>query len=209
MQLAGSDIDALLIHCYWFDDQSKNLLDTHSNLQLLAVACLLKKPGINKVIILGGKIDPNKESIGSVMGKELLQKLGNKFIDKLIVTPNSITTRQEVEEFQKLTIKNRWQNIACLSFSNHLPRVKRAYKRIFGEEFNKIRFLKTEEVLKQCGHKKKVLKYINSPNSKLLKSYESLIGSIDRIPLIGGYLIDMMIKVFPRKGAFLSKRLFN
>lgn len=198
------NLDAILVHCYWFDKSSKNLLDIHSNLQLLAINSLLKKININKIVILGGKIDPHKESIGTIMKKELL-KLNNKLTKKILVIPNSITTRQEVKMFQKLVIKNHWNNIAFLSFNIHLPRVKRAYKRIFNNKSNRTYFFSTEEILNQSNYRNKLAKYTSSHDSKPLKINEILINIIDRIPFIGGYLIDTLIKIFPWKGVFLSK----
>jgi len=205
MQSISSHIDDLLIHCYWLDYNSKNLLDAHSNLQLLAVACLLKKTNIKKVVILGGKIDLHRKSLGKIIYQELSKKIDRKLASKIIVVPNSLTTRQEVRGFRKLVEKNHWHNIASLCLSVQLPRVKRAYKRIFSDKHNQIGFVKTEDMLNQLGYEKEVAEYTNSKELKLLKLNEILVGTINGIPIIGGYLIDIMIKIFPWKGVFLSK----
>ncbi|OGM19468.1 hypothetical protein A2686_01095 [Candidatus Woesebacteria bacterium RIFCSPHIGHO2_01_FULL_38_10] len=205
MLLKNLHIDALLVHAYWFDNKSKNLLDTHNNLQILAADCLLNEKEIAQLVILGGKIDPHKEGLALIMYKELCKKLTPRLANKIFVAPNSLTLRQEVKNFRKLATKNNWQNIASLCVSIQLPRVKRAYKRIFAKTYLHINFITTEEVLNQYSYKKKVTKYVNSQAFKYLKINEILAGTLDSIPVIGGYLIDLVTRIFPKKGVFFSK----
>ena len=197
-------IDALLVHGYWFDYKSENLLDIHGNLQLLACSELFKE-GLKNVVLLGGKIDPGQESIGLVMQRELLKKMEKSFSKRVIFIPNSKTTRQEVKNFKKLMAKNQWEYIASLSLSIHLPRVKRSFKRIFDDDYRKVRFISTEEVLNSPIFRKKLDIYRKSADYKLLKANETVAGAIDGIPFIGGCILDFMIKILPAKGAFLSR----
>ncbi|OGM15470.1 hypothetical protein A2V56_00740 [Candidatus Woesebacteria bacterium RBG_19FT_COMBO_42_9] len=202
--MTKSHIDVLLVHCYWFDNTSANLLDAHGNLQLLAINCLLKD-GIEQIVILGGKIDPQKESLGRVMYKELLKNVDAKLLNKVLVIPNSLTLRQEVKNFYKLAKKNNWQALAYLCLSAQLPRAKRTYRRIFAENFPIVTFLTTEEILDNCGYEKELKNYRESPVYKYSIIYELLVGIIDGIPIVGGYLIDKLSKIYPNKGVLLSK----
>jgi len=199
-------IDALLIHCYWYDIDKKGKLDIANRLQVVAGSILWKKYNVKKIVICGGNVFKGKTAIGEAIQKELLVKLPQTVKKSIIVIPTAKTTLGEIKEFKKIIDIHNWQNLSSLGLRVHLPRIKLIFRKVFNKKINNVNFICAEDVLTKNGNGALVKKYKRSQESRLLAKNESLARKINCIPL-SEFILEFVAKFVPSKGHLQPKIL--
>ena len=137
MNIKNKQIDALLIHCYWYNIDKKGELDIANHLQVLAAGILWKKCNIKKIVITGGNVFKGRIAIGEEIQKELLVKLPQTVKKSIIVIPTARTTLGEIREYKKIIDIHGWQNLSSLGLQVHLPRIKSTFCDTLGPMVNR------------------------------------------------------------------------
>src|SRR3989344_2265629 len=200
-------IDALLIHCYWYDINKKGELDICNRLQVLAASILWRKYDIKNIVLTAGKIKNGKPAIGIELQKQLLLRLPGTAKKSIIEVPTARTTLGEIKKFKKIIdIHGGWQNLSSLGLKAHLPRIKFIFRKVFNKKINNVNFICAENILKDNRHKALVKKYWQSRELQLLLKNESLAQKINNIPL-SGLILELIARLLPSKGYLQPKIL--
>lgn len=190
-------IDALLVHTYWYDLENHGQIDICNHLQLFAVGKLWEDYEIRNVVIVGGHLYGGKPPIAAEIKKYLKSAFPNLPEKSVHVWPSEKTTFGEVKRFKKIVEKYKWQTLAALGLELHLPRIKRAFRRVFkGRE---IVFFVADKVLAD-DESGIVNKYHVSPEFRLLKTNETIVGYVEKVPIIGNLLLEFIGKIMIHKG---------
>jgi len=174
--------------------------DESSRLQVLAAAELLGRKRVQAVVFAGGDIpsESNPEpdvygGLGSRMAAQLRRDMPNLPESAIVLRPVARSTRGEIAEFKKLAQEREWANLMVVSKKSHLERVQRAVNRFFGRRSRAIPVKSNEDILSKYPRYASIIdKLKKSRGEQAFAKRERLINAIDRIPLIGGALLDLI-----------------
>lgn len=174
--------------------------DEYSRLQVLAAAELLRRGEIKTAVFLAGDVpsESNPESdvyggIGKRMAAQLRRNLPNLPESAIVFLPVAKSTREEILEFRELAEERGWTNLMVVGKESHLERVQTAVNRFFRRRGKTIPVVSQESILIQFSRYTKILDDVrNSQEEKAFLKREALINAIDKLPIIGGMLLDLM-----------------
>lgn len=178
--------------------------DKASRLQVLAASEMIKRGQVDTVVFLVGHISSKgstkKEglSVAEKMANQLQKNLRNVPEGTVIVKSDAFSTRDEIEDFKKLSEGQNWV-LMSVGKEAHLQRIKRAVKRKFGKRSSEVAVISLEEILTQDPNRtsyKKIIDNIrNSPEELAFIKRERIINLIDSIPFFGGWFLDNLNKL--------------
>lgn len=174
--------------------------DIYSRLQVLAASELLRRGKIETAVFLAGDVpsESNPEpdvygGIGQRMAAQLRRNLPNLPESAIVFIPVAKSTRAEVRKFRQLAKEKGWTNLMAVGKESHLERVQRAINRIFGGKSKTIPVVSQESILTQFPQYSKIIDAIrDSQEEKAFSKRETLINTIDKLPIIGGMVLDLM-----------------
>lgn len=203
MKSTNTKIDALLIHSYWYDLNNLGQIDICNEIQILAVQKLLQKYSIKNLVLTGGNLYQGQPPISASIKKKLIKILPKQKHKSILTFANKNTTKGEVLEFKKVAHKFGWRYLASLGLNDHMPRIKRTFKKNFTNDYE-ITYFVAEKIL---GAKDKMIKkFLQSKEMRLLKTNEEFIKNIEMVPL-GGFILEFFAKFLNNKGHLQPKFL--
>ncbi len=174
--------------------------DEYSRLQTLAASELLRRGKIETAVFLAGDVpsesNPGSDvygGIGQRMAAQLRRNLPNLPESAIVLIPVAKSTRAEVRKFRQLAKEKGWTNLMVVGKESHLERVQRAINRIFRRRSKTIRAVSQESILTQFPRYSKIIDAVrDSQEEKAFSKRETLINTIDKLPIIGGLVLDLM-----------------
>ena len=142
-------IDGILIHAYWFSQNSDSSigLSSRGNLVTAAAAQLIINNVCNYIVLAGGHIwGPQFPSLAMVMQQELVEKFHIPK-DRIIVEDSAMDTNDEIDIFLEIAKKFKWNRIGSLASTKHFMTIPK----IYSYKHQHAVFLSTENVLGKFG----------------------------------------------------------
>ena len=111
---------AALLHSYLADRKDPGKPDRLSRMGILAVAELYRNGEIDKICITVEPelAIPQERRLRSLLSERLRE-------GDLVIKPQTVTTREEVQTFRELAEENGWNNLLTVGNKAHLPRIKK------------------------------------------------------------------------------------
>lgn len=201
-----------LIHGYGLQSKREKP-DIRGNAQVRAAELLYRSGQIEAVALAGGQIYPDRPSLSDVTAGQLRRR-GVIPEDKIFVLytqyMEGLTTRDEIRLFKEAATKQGWTHLADVSNETHQRRIRRAYRRAFGERAKAIVTISTEDTLSTYGpprYKIFVEKARISSDERAFKRQEAVLNLIDAIPFVGGVLLDIIAHNMGNKGDIQTRVL--
>lgn len=180
---------AALVHSYLADRQDSSKPDRLTRVGILAAAELYRHGKIDKICITV------ESGLSSPQVKRLKMLLPGLPHEDLVVEPETVTTRQEIETFEELAAEYGWERLMSVADTLHLPRIKREIKRSYIKGDTDIETKSSQEVLSQYPRYTGILTEIDSwPESRSLRIQEGLLA----IPVLGS-LLSKVVEHLPGK----------
>ena len=108
---------AALVHGYLTDRKGKDRPDRLTRLGIHAAAELYRHGQIDKICFATDR------SLSENQVRRLKVFLKNLPEEDVIVYPEAITTRGEINTFKKMSDDNGWENLLAIGNKSHIPRV--------------------------------------------------------------------------------------
>jgi hypothetical protein len=169
-----------MLHSYLADREGRERPDRLSRVNILAAAELYRHGKIDKICIT---VEPELSEIQSNRLKSLLNSLRE---EDLVVEPQAVTTREEVETFGNLAKENGWNNLITIGNPVHLPRIRKEIHRVFKDKGIRVEAKSSSEILSQYPRYTKILDDMeNWPEQQSLSFQEKVLNT----PMVGRLIL--------------------
>ncbi len=181
--------------------------DIGSRFQALAASELLRRGLISKAVFLAGEVEEGQPTVAEQMVKQIRRNLRNLDSSSVIIQPVAITTREEAQALRDISNQQGWDNLISIGKEFHVKRIKRAMRRKLKREIpvyshedvlrSKATMLDSEPMPQRYAD---IIKnWEASPEERSFRKREQLINSIDAIPFVGGFTLDLLQKILRNK----------
>jgi hypothetical protein len=171
-----------LLHGYLADRDNPEKPDRLTRTGILAACELYTNDEIDKICLT------TKEELSNPQAKRIKMLLANPPEEDVVVSPETVTTRDEIKTFKKLAEQNEWNNLITIANHKHIPRIEKEIKKTFKEK--EVRVRSTEEILSQYPHYSNRYSNIlsemeNWPEQKSLALQEKILN----VPILGNLIL--------------------
>lgn len=191
-----------LVHGYGFDERGRDKPDVRGRLTILAALELKRQGFIDQIALTAGVQQAGERALAGPMLRQLHRNNPNLLYQDVLFSTAGIGTTGEIEEFKKISNKEKTDNLAVLATETHAGRIKRRLKKKFGKSASEITIFTVEDVLTNMVESRRYAGLVEgmlvSEDESAFKKREATIRQIERIPF-GAYFVDSMVRLLPNR----------